>query len=191
MADIAPPPPAKGLKRVPYENVLKLAGEVPGYKFYTFQRLGIGGAETIGEELKLGTTAGVVVPSTSSPSVRTGVVAVPEKVLDELKSKENLAKLLTRDAQDKLPAGVVVYETRGTSRDLQASDPRSKVENVITISSDDQTGVKFSAQETPAPATKKASHDRGARPPLATLIASLAAALSVVTLGVWYARRKR
>jgi hypothetical protein len=191
MADIAPPPPAKGLKRVPYENLLKLAGEVPGYKFYTFQRLGLGGAETIGEELKLGTNAGVAVPSTSSPSVRTGVVAVPEKVMDELKSKEKLAKLLTRDAQDKLPAGVVVYETRGTSRDLQASDPRSKVENVITISSDDQTGVKFSAQESPAPLPKKASNEQGARPPLATLIASIAAALSVVTLGVWHARRKR
>src|SRR5262245_54664509 len=79
VADIAPPPPAKGFKRVPYEHVMKLAAELPGYKFYTFQRLGLGGQETIKDELKLETEMGMAVPSSSSPSVRTGVVAVPAK----------------------------------------------------------------------------------------------------------------
>src|SRR5436190_14048685 len=93
VADIAPPPPVKGFKRVPSEIIMKLETELPGYKFYTFQRLGLGGQETIGEELKLGTQNGIAVPSSSSPSVRTGVVAVPAKVMDELKTKEKLAKL--------------------------------------------------------------------------------------------------
>jgi hypothetical protein len=197
-ADIPPPPPAKGFKRVPYENIIKLDTEVPGFKFYTFQRLGLGGQETIGNELKLGTQTGVAVPSSSSPSVRTGVVAVPEKVMDELKTKENLAKLLSRGNKDELPAGVVVYETRGTSRDLKSSDPRAKVENVVTVSLDEKAGVKFTAKETPAPPSEDAgpqtSEDSAAetstRPRLAMLIAGIAAPLAIVMLGIWYFRRK-
>jgi hypothetical protein len=152
--------------------------------------MGLGGRETIGEELRLGTETGVAVPGSSSPSVRTGVVAVPDKVMDELKTKENLAKLLSRDNKDKLPAGVVVYETYGTSRDLKASDPRAKVENVITVSRDEKAGVRFTAQEAPALAGADADPEAPARPPLAMLIAGIAVALAVVTLGVWYFRRK-
>ena len=190
VADIPPPPPGKGFKRVPYENIMKLGTELPGYKFYTFQRLGLGGQETIRGELKLGTENGIAVPSSSSPSVRTGVVAVPEKVMDELKTKENLAKLLSRDNKDKLPAGVVVYETRGTIRDLKESDPRTKVENVITVSLDEKAGVKFTAKETPEPPSKDAAPEPSTRPPLAMPIAGIAASLAIVTLGVWYFRRK-
>jgi hypothetical protein len=190
VADIPPPPPGKGFKRVPYENTMKLATEIPGYQFYTFQRLGLGGQETIGDELKLGTDNGIAVPSSSSPSVRTGVVAVPEKVMDELKTKENLAKLLSRNNKDKLPAGVVLYETRGTSRDLKETDPRSKVQNVITVSLDEKAGVKFTPQETPEPPSKDAAAEPLTRPPMAMLIAGVASALAIVTLGVWYVRRK-
>jgi hypothetical protein len=190
VADIPPPPPGKGFKRVPYENTMKLATELPGYKFYTFERLGLGGQETIGDELKLRTETGMAVPSSSSPSVRTGVVAVPKKVMEELKTKENLAKLLSRDNKDKLPAGVVVCETRGTSRDLKESDPRTKVENVITVSLDEKAGVKFTAKETPEPPGKDAAPEPSTRPPLAMLIGGIAAALAVVTLGLWYFRRK-
>jgi hypothetical protein len=190
VADIPPPPPVKGFKRVAYENIMKLGTELPGYKFYTFQRLGLGGEETIEGELKLGTENGIAVPSSSSPSVRTGVVAVPEKVMDELKTKENLAKLLSRDNKDKLPAGVVVYETRGTIRDLKESDPRTKVENVITVSLDEKAGVKFTAEEPPEPPSKDAAPEPPTRPSLAMLIAGIAAALAIVTLGVWYFRRK-
>ena len=57
-----PPPPAKGLKRVPYVIVMKLEKEIPGYTFYTFSRLGLGGQETIRDELKLDTTTAVAVP---------------------------------------------------------------------------------------------------------------------------------
>lgn len=185
-ADLPPPPPAKGLKRVPFENTLKLAAELPGYRFYSFQRLGLGGREALGDELKLDTKNGVAVPSSSSPSVRTGVVAVPEKVMVELKTKENVAKLLSRDNKDQLPAGVVVYETRGTIVDLQQSDPRTKVENVITVSTDEKLGVRFTAQETPAPPRK----DAATRSSLATLIAGIAMTLGIATAGIWYFRRK-
>lgn len=190
VADIAPPPPAKGFKRVPYENTMKLRAKLPGYKFYTFQRLGLGGRETIGEELKLGTEKGVVVPSSSSASVRTGVVAVPEKVVGELKTKGNLAKLLSRDNKEKLPAGVVVYETHGTIRDLKASDPRTKVVNVITVSRDEKAGVKFTAEETPAPPGKGAAAGPSAQPPQAMLVTGISAALAIATLGIWYFNRK-
>lgn len=190
LADLPPPPPERGFKRVPYEQVLKLKTELKGYQFYPFQRLGLGGQEKIGEELKLGTEQGVAVPSSSSPSVRTGVVAVPEKVMEELKTKENLAKLLSRNNQEPLPAGVVVYETRGTIRDLKESDPRTKVENVITVSPDEKAGVKFTAQETPAPPGKNAGAETSPRPPYPTMVAGIAAALAVVMLGVWYFRRK-
>lgn len=190
LADIAPPPPEKGFKRVPYENVLKLATELPGYQFYTFQRLGLGGKETIGKELKLGTETGVVVPSTSSPSVRTGVVAVPTRVMDQLQTKENLAQLLSRDSKDKLPAGVVVLETRGTIRDVRVSDPRTRVENVITVARDERAGVKFTAQEVPAPPGQEGKPESPARPPFALLFTGIAVALAVVTLGLWYVRRR-
>jgi hypothetical protein len=190
VADIPPPPPKNGFKRVPYENVMKLETDLPGYKFYTFQRMGIGGKETIGDELKLGMDKGIAVPSSSSPSVRTGVVAVPEKVMDELKTKENLAKLLSRNNKDKLPAGVVVYETRGTIRDLKESDRRTKVENVITVSLDEKSGVKFTAKEIPEPPSKDAAPKLSTGQPLAMLIAGIAAALAIVALGVWYVRRK-
>src|SRR5690349_13514055 len=113
LADVPPPPPEKGFKRVPYEHVLKLEKETPGYKLFTF-RGAVFGDPTIGDELKLGKEKGVAVPGSSSPSFRTGVVAVPEKVMEELKTKENLAKALSRENKDKLPAGVVVHETRGT-----------------------------------------------------------------------------
>ena len=190
VADIPPPPPERGFKRVPYEYTLKLETELPEYKFYTFQRMGLGGQETIGNELQLGTENGVTVPSSSSPSVRTGVIAVPGKVMAELKTKENLAKLLSRDYKDTLPAGVVVYETHGTIQDLQESDPRTKVENVITVCRDEKAGVKFTAKEPPALPSKDAVSEPSTRPPLALLIAGVAMALAIVTLGVWYFRRK-
>lgn len=182
LGDVPPPPPEFGFKRVPYENLLKLGPDVAGYKFFPFQRLGLGGQEVLGEELKLGTETGVLVPSTSSPSVRTGVVAVPDKVLEELQTKENLAKLLSRENKEPLPQGVVVYETFGTIEDLRTSDPRSKVENVITVSLDETAGVKFTAAEVPGPAATP--------PPYGMLIAGAAATLALVTLGVWLVRRK-
>lgn len=188
VADIPPPPPAKGFKRVPYEIVMQLETELPGFKFYPFQRLGLGGRETIGEELKLGTEKGLAVPSSSSPSVRTGVVAVPEKVMEDLKTKENLAKLLARDNKDKLPAGVVVFETRGTTSDLKDSDPRTKVVTVIIASRDEKAGVKFDVKA--APPSKEKAPVPSTRPPLAMLFAGIAVSLAMVTLGVWYCRRK-
>lgn len=190
VADMGPPPPPDGFKRVPYENTLKLESEVPGYKFYTFQRLGIGGRETIGDELQLKTDRAVPVPSSSSPSVRTGVVAVPDKVVADLRTKENLAKLLSQDRTDKFPAGVVVFETRGTLMDLKASDPRTRVENVIAVSPDHKAGVKFAALNPPMPPGEDADPEPGDRPTWAPLIAGTGAALGVVTLGVWYFRRK-
>jgi hypothetical protein len=189
VADIPPPPPPKGFKRVPFQHVMKLEAELPGYLFYTFQGLGIRGQEKIQDELKLETEKGIVVPSSQSPSVRTGVVAVPKKVMDELKTKENLAKLLSRENKDKLPAGVVVYDTRGTITDLKDSDPRKKVENVVTISADEKAGVKFSAKQTPAPPSKEPAPKPSA-PPLAMLVSGIAAALAFATFGLWYFRRK-
>src|SRR5262245_17169849 len=172
---------------------MKLESEIPGYKFDTFSRMGLGGQETIRDELKLGTEKSVAVPSSSSPSVRTGVVAVPEKVMGELKTKENLARLLSRDEKDKLPASVVVYETRGTSADLKESDPRTKVENVVTISSDERAGVKFTAKETPAPPSQN-NEGNDTKPwtqsPLALVVVGIAGALAIITLGMWYWRRK-
>ena len=45
--------------------------------------------------------------------------------MNELKTKENLVKLLFGGNNDKLPAGVVVYDTHGIERDLKESDPRT------------------------------------------------------------------
>ena len=190
VADIPPPPPERGFKRVPYVHSLKLDTDLPGYRFFPFQRLGLGGKETVGEELKLGTDAGVAAPSSSSPSVRTGVVAVPTTVMDGLKTKENLAQLLGRTNKDPLPAGVVVHETRGTTLDLRERDPRTKVEVVITVSRDEKAGVKFTLKEPPAPPAGDGPPAERPQSPLALLFAGLAAALAAVTLGVWYVRRK-
>ena len=198
-ADIPPPPPANGFKRVPYVIVMRLEKEIPGYKFYTYSQVGLGGKETVRDELKLGTEGTVAVPSSSSPSVRTGVLAVPDAVTGEYKTKDDLAKLISRKRTEKLPAGVVVYDTRGTSADLRNSDPRTKLESVVTISPDEKAGVKFTAKETPAPRQNAGGEaDEGfdapqespalARPAL--VIAGGAVALAIVTLGVWLVRRK-
>jgi hypothetical protein len=84
----------------------------------------------------------------------------------------------------------VIYETRGTIQDLKNDDPRSKVENVITVSTDETAGAKFKAAETPAPAKKDAAAPSATKLPTGTLIGSIALALAVVTLGGWYVRRK-
>ncbi len=187
LADIAPPPPGPGMKRVPLEHVVKLAAEIPGYKFYTY-RGGVGGGESIGEELKLSKDKGVVVPSSSSPSLRTGVLAVPVKVADELKTNEKLAELTSWKNKDKLPAGVVLYSTRGTIEDLKANDPRKKVETLITISADEKEGVKFTVEAAPAEADKKSSSD--ASPPSSTMFAGIALAGAIMTGGLWFWRKK-
>lgn len=193
MADIPPPPPSRGFKRVPYEIVMKLETEIPGYRFYTFSRMGMGGQETINDELKLETENAVAVLSSSSPSVRTGVIAVPEKVMNDLDTKVNLAKLLSRGEQDNLPARVVIYETSGTEKDLTASDPRSRVEYVVTISPDEKAGVKFTGAETSAPPGQSSGGQEtqpATQSPLVWVIAGLAGALAIITLGIWSFRRK-
>lgn len=187
-ADIPPPPPAEGFKRVPYQIVMKLGAEIPGYRFFTFSQMGLGAEEEIGEELKLGTETAVAVPSSSSPSVRTGVVAVPDKVMAELRTKESVAKLLTRTEREKLPPKVVIYETRGTIADLKLSDPRTKVERVVTITADEKAGVVFTGQETPAPPAQNDESDTSSRQ-APFVVAGVAAALAVLTLGIWWIRR--
>jgi hypothetical protein len=193
MADIAPPPPERGFKRVPHKHLMKLDAELPGYRFFTFQRLGLGGKETIGEELKLRTDEGIAVPSSSSPSVRTGVVAVPETVWTGLRTTENVATLLTRNNQAKLPEGMVVYETRGTSQDLRDSDPRTTVVSIITVSHDATAGVKFTVQhpsEVFDPAHPNAPHEPTRQAPWVFVIVGVATTLALITLGIWYWRRK-
>ena len=86
VADIPPPPPERGFKRVPLEHVVKLDKEIPGYKFYTYTGTP-GGGEVIDDELQLGTEKGVVVPGASSASVWKGVVAIPEKVAAGLRAE--------------------------------------------------------------------------------------------------------
>jgi hypothetical protein len=189
LADIPPPPPGPGIKRVPLEHLVKLDKEIPGYKFYAY-RGSIGGGDAIESELKLGTEKGIKVAASSSPSLRTGVIAVPVKLVDELKTNEKLAELASWKNKDKLPAGVVIYSTRGTSQDLKSNDPRSKVENVITISADEKAGVKFTAAETPAPPSKDSSSESSTQPPGGMLIGGIAMSLAFVTSGLWWFRRK-
>lgn len=186
-ADIPPPPPAKGLKRVPYEQLVKVSQEIPGYRFYAFQRLGINGTPTV-KELKLSTDKPVPVPSSSSASVWTGILVLPEKMAADLKTNDNIAKLLNRETEMNRPAGLVIHSTNGETHDLKQNDPRTKVENIITISPDDKAGVKFSSAETPAPPSKKSSSD--ATPPSSTMFAGLAIAGAVMTGGLWWVRRK-
>lgn len=189
-ADVPPPPPEKGFKRVPYENVVRCVPEVTGYRFFTFERLGIGGKEKIGEELKLKNEPSAPVPTSSSASVRTGVVAVPMKLMEQLGKTEELEKLLYRENKEKMPKGVVVFETYQTTWDLKTSDPRSKVVNVITVSPDKEAGVKFSEAGIPAPpkgATKAGAFPRS---PAAKVIAGLAMAMAMTVFGLRVFRRK-
>lgn len=195
VADVPPPPPDPGFKRVPYEIVVKLAAEMQDYRFFTFQRLGIGGEETIEQELKLSTEVGTPVPSNSSPSVRTGVVAVPATVMEELGTTEQLARLLQRDNQEKIPAGIVILETEGTTEDVRANDSRTKVVNVITVVRDEQAGVRFAAEPAPLPGSQvptdtKLSDRTASRPPWGTLIAGITLAVAAASFGWLLFRRK-
>ncbi len=189
VADIPPPPPEKGFKRVPLEHVLKLEKEIPGYKFYTYSG-SPGGGDTLGDELKLGTEKGVVVPGSSSASFWTGVVAIPESVLEKNKSKKKKAALLSRENRNKLPAGIVFYTTSGTNQDLKKNDPRDKVENVITISADEKAGVKFTASGMPDLPASAAPSESSVQPPSGTMFAGMAMSLAFVTSGLWWFRRK-
>jgi hypothetical protein len=54
----------------------------------------------------------------------------------------------------------------------------------------EKAGVKFTAKETPEPPSKDAAPEPSTRSPLAMLIAGIAAALAIGTLGVWCCRRK-
>jgi hypothetical protein len=177
----------RGLKRVPYVQLVKISKEIPGYRFYLFQRLGINGTPTV-EELKLSTDKPVPVPSSSSASVWTGVLVLPEKMAAELKTNDNVAKLLTRETEAQRPPGLVIHSTNGETHDLPQNDPRTKVENIITISPDDKAGVTFSSAETPAPPSNKSSSD--ATPPSSTMFAGIALAGAVMTSGLWWFRRK-
>lgn len=188
IADLAPPPPAKGLKRVPYENTIKLESEIPEYKFYSFKRVGLSGEDEIGEELKLSTKATVTVASGASPSIRTGIVAVPVKVMEELKSKENLAKRLDLDYEGKRPKGVVVFEIFGSSRDIKDGDRRITIENVITISRDKKEGVKFTSKESAAPRNNDAAPAKSSLEPLSIQIATVAFGMAIASLAVWVVR---
>jgi hypothetical protein len=58
------------------------------------------------------------------------------------------------------------------------------------VSADEKAGVKFAAQETPAPTEKDGAPESPKRPTAALPIAGVAVALAVVTLGLWYFRRR-
>lgn len=192
LADVPPPPPAAGLKRVPLEHVLKLAQEMDDYEFYTFQRLGIGGKEEVGERLKVGTKEGVPVPSNQSPSVRTGVVAIPVEAMTTLGSTKKLAALLHRDNQEKLPAGLVVHETNGEIEDIPRRDSRKKVVNVITVSRDEKAGVRFDeAQQAGPPGAAPNKSSENSQPlPAGAIIAGVCLSLAIASAGVIFLRRK-
>lgn len=189
LANIGPPPPAKGFKRVGVEYLLKLDKEIPGYQFYKLKSSNTGAA-IVEEQLKLEPEKGLSLSASSLPSFWSGVVAVPSKVMDELQTTENLAKLLTRENEDKRPAGIVMYVTGGFNKELKVNDPRSKVETVTTITADDKLGVKFTAVETPAPANKEAGDESSMRPHSGTMFAGMAMSVAFLTSGLWWFRRK-
>lgn len=192
LADVPPPPPGAGLKRVPLEHVLKLANEMDDYEFYPFERLGINGKEKVGERLKVDTNEGVSVPSSQSASVRTGVVAIPVQAMKKLGTTEKLGTLLHRDNKEALPAGLVVHETNGTIEDIPVRDSRKKVVNVITVSRDEKAGVRFTEAQLPGPpdaAPNKSSGNSG-QPPLGTVIAGVVFSLAIASAGVIFLRRK-
>ncbi len=196
LADLAPPPPGPGFKRVPFEHVMKLAAEIDDYQFYPFERMGINGKEQVGERLKLTTTTGVPVRSSSSPSVWTGVVAVPSKQMEELQSTDELAKLLKRENLDKLPAGIVIHVTFGTIDDITVLDPRSKVVNVVTVSRDEKAGVRFTEQVEPAPpgvrvpVVGEVIGQVSSGPAWFTLVAGAFLAAAIASIGLVVFRRK-
>lgn len=194
LADLPPPPPAAGRKRVPLEHVLKLAEEMDDYEFYPFQRLGIGGNEKVGERLKVDTNVGVPVSSSQSASVRTGVVAIPVQAMKKLGTTEKLGALLHRNNKEKLPAGLVVHETYGTIEDISVRDSRKKVVNVITVSRDEKAGVRFTEAQVPgppgaAPSPNKSSGNSG-QSSLGTVIAGVVFSLAIASAGVIFLRRK-
>jgi hypothetical protein len=116
------------------------------------------------------------------------VLAVPDKIVEEQKTPENLAQLLDRRNEQKLPPGVVIHSTGGTIRDLPENDPRKKVEQLITITADEKAGVNFTAVEQPAAPSQKSSSE--ASPPSATMFAGIALAGAIVSGGLWFWRRK-
>lgn len=209
VADVAPPPPTTGLKRVPLEHVLILATKMDDYEFYTFERLGINGDEVVGKRLEVNTKDGVPVPSNQSASVRTGVVAIPVQAMKKLGSTEKLAALLHRDNKEKLPAGLVVHETNGLIEDIPVRDSRKKVVRVITASRDKKAGVRFTETQLPAasgaaptgkapagaaptdatPATNKSSANFR-QPPMGAVVAGVFMSLVIASVGLMFLRKK-
>jgi hypothetical protein len=201
LADVAPARPYPGC--LLSKHVIKLDQEIPGYRFFLFHGTDAGG-ETIDRELKLSTEKALVIPDTDTPPLVRGVIAVPDKVMDELKNNDNLAKLCARNSMDKRPPGVVVRWYRGFFGDLRKGDPRTTIIMLSTVSPNEEKGVKFSTRETSEPltleelpetsqpsATRKADPTEPApQPRSATVMAGIAIAVAVAAGGLWWFRRK-
>ena len=200
LADMAPPRPYPGC--LLSKHVIKLDQEIPGYRFFLFH--GTNDKDiTIDRELKLSTEKALVIPDTDTPPLKRGVIALPLKVADELKTKENVAKLCAGNGSTKRPPGVVVRWYRGFFNHPRRGDPRRTIVMLITVAPDRQMGVKFSYVETSATsaplameelpevsATKNTATESTTLSRTATVMIGIALTVAVVTEGLWIFRRK-
>jgi hypothetical protein len=190
LSDVPPQHPPLGFKRIPSAYVVKLDKELPAYKFYVYQQ-NVDNKECKFEELKLQTETCIAVPGSFGAPLMTGVIAVPVKLMEEVKTLDNLTKLMPPEYQATRPAGLVIRSTRIANHDVKVNDPRTKIEIILTITPDDQKGVKFTAVETPPPANMEIPAESSKQPPAATMFAGLAFSLSMITTGLWWFRRTK
>lgn len=202
MADLAPDRPHS--RSVFSKHLIKLDTEIPGYEFFLFH-----GKQdekvTIDRELELSTEKALAIPDNDTPPLVRGILAVPEKVMQEYQTHERLAELCKRENRGKLPPGVVVGRYRGFYREPRQGDPRTTIVWLITLSPDEAKGVKFGYREitepiptieltesmTPKPANKNDAYDSSSQPRSATVIAGIALAVAMVTGGLWLYRRNQ
>ena len=204
-ADLPPLTPDPGFKRVWSQHVIKLEKEIPGYRFFWILNLrnseNNAGVQNV--ELKLSTEKFTILPELSELSL-SRIVAVPNQIMEELKTVENLAKFFDRNGSIR-PAEIKSSSTRSFYRDIKQDDPRSRIVMLITVSPDDKGGVKFNSQETtdptllqelkevttPNPTNKNESYDSPNQPRFATVIAGITMAVAIATAGIWFYRKKQ
>ena len=197
LADVGPPRPYPGCMLS--KHVIKLDQEIPGYRFFLFH--GTNDKDIrVDRELKLSTKKALVIPDTDTPPLKRGVIALPLKLADELKTKENVAKLCAGDGYTKRPPGVVVRWYRGFFGHPDRFTHRTTIVMLITVYPDSQNGVKFSTWETSAPltmeqlpepfATRYIASESTPLPRFATVFIGIALTVAIVTEGLWFYRKK-
>ena len=194
-ADIPPPPPAAGFKRVPIEYKVELAQAFPEFTFFLVNW----GPQGTVKEIKL-------IPK--EPSVvkvghyGTRLFAVPKEAAKGYATEKELHDAIT---DLKVPGAARLQIGSDTSPDIKKEDPRTKIVKVYIVEKiDPKEGIILRKANKDEKGTGDAPDDEDSEtgldkdnvsfvdiPRSRLWVAGVAACLALTLAGLWLARRSR